>query len=169
MDDSLDEWKRQKCQEFFLRLADVAFEMLPEFFPDSHRKGQVWETEFRAMCNERRLFVSEKTGREDLVVSGARVQCKNIDDIRNGVIDISNMRPVKSNGGLRGYHAGEVDVFAIRHRGDVFLVPASAIADENGRLKGRVSLAYINSFLNNWSVFDASYTPPPKSVQKPLF
>lgn len=169
MDEGLQEWKRQRCEAFFARLAEIAFEMLPEFFPDSDQKGKRWESDFRSMCMERNLPVEPPSGREDLVVAGMRVQCKNVDESRNGTIDISNMRPVKANGGLRGYHSGEVDVFAIRHRGEVFIVPAVSVMGTDGVVRKRVRLQSLVPFANNWGVFSNDYRPLPQVVQRPLF
>lgn len=136
--------------------------------PDSHRKGKQWEHEFSEMCKSRGLCVEESCGREDKNVGGLKVQCKAIDRVQNGWIDIANMRPVKANGGTRGYLRREVDVVALRSQGAVYLIPADWLLRDDGTIRGRVKAADVRQFQDNWSVFDADYQPPPTARQLPL-
>jgi hypothetical protein len=135
---------------------------------DSHRKGKRWEEDFLAMCRDRGLHVGPPGGREDANVNGSKVQCKAIDRIQNGWIDIANMRPVKANGGARGYLRCEVDVIALRHLGDVFLIPATCLSCDDGTIRGRVKLEQARVFQDNWSAFNPEYKPPAADRQLPL-
>jgi hypothetical protein len=163
--DSAGEWKRQKLRVLF----DYVLREVMAIMADSHEKGAQWERDFIEMAAERNLPIEPSTGREDCVVAGLRTQCKSIDDIRGGWIDISNMRPVKSNDGFRGYLRSEVDVLALRHRGRVFLIPATFIQRDDGRLRGRVHESQLGEFENLWDVFDCNYQPPERSRQGTLF
>lgn len=136
---------------------------------DSHQKGMAWQSEFRKLAADRSLPVEPGSGRVDCVVSGLKVQCKNIDSIRGGMIDISNMRPVKANDGFRGYLANELDVLALRHLGECFLIPSSAICDESGVIRGKVTTSFIKTFRENWAVFDAEYKRPARDYQQTFF
>lgn len=135
---------------------------------DSHRKGKQWEHEFSEMCKSRGLCVEESRGREDKNVGGLKVQCKAIDRVHDGWIDIANMRPVKANGGTRGYLRCEVDVVALRSQGRVYLIPADWLLCDGGTIRGRVKAADVRKFQDNWSVFDADYEPPATARQLPL-
>jgi hypothetical protein len=135
---------------------------------DSHGKGKQWEEDFFGMCRTRGLPVEPPIGRDDGKVSGLKVQCKAIDRVHKGWIDIANMRPVKANGGARGYLRSEVDVIALRHHGSVFLIPADCLICDHGVIRGRVRLKDVVEFENNWSVFDPDYAPPSTSRQLSL-
>jgi hypothetical protein len=135
---------------------------------DSHGKGKQWEGDFFGMCRTRGLYVEPPIGRDDGKVSGLKVQCKAIDRVHNGWIDIANMRPVKANGGARGYLRSEVDVIALRHHGCTFLIPADWLLCDQGVIRGRVRLKDVVQFQNNWSVFDPDYAPPSTSRQLSL-
>jgi hypothetical protein len=135
---------------------------------DSHQKGKRWQSEFEYECHSRGLVVEQAKGREDFVVNGLKVQCKAVDRNEGG-IDISNMRPVKSNNGMRGYLRTEADVFALRHKDSVFLIPSDVLDRGNGVLRGRVSLQEIQEFKDCWGVFSVDYVPAIKSRQHYLF
>ena len=135
---------------------------------DSHGKGKQWEEDFFGMCRTRGLHVEPPIGRADGKVSGLKVQCKAIDRAHNGWIDIANMRPVKANGGARGYLRSEVDVIALRHRGIAFLIPADWLLCDQGLIRGRVRHKDVVQFEANWSVFDHDYQPPSTSRQLSL-
>jgi hypothetical protein len=134
--------------------------------PDSHQKGMAWQSQFARIARNRGLVVEPGTGRSDLVVTGKRVQCKNIDSVRGRMIDISNMRPVKANDGHRGYLAHELDVLALLHCGKIFLIPRDSICDERGVIAGKVSTSFIAQFQDNWGVFDVTYVPPKRDRQQ---
>jgi hypothetical protein len=159
------EWKRKQLRDILERFEQEIMEVMA----DSHEKGMRWEKEFVAEAKQRGFVVEAPTGREDWVVNGLKVQCKNIDDVRCGWIDISNMRPVKANSGFRGYLRIEIDVLALRHRGRIFLIPSSTLDDDSGRLRGRVTESEVQSFADNWSAFDRDYTPPVRDRQCDLF
>jgi hypothetical protein len=143
---------------------------LTKAMADSHQKGMAWQQEFMALASGRGLHVSPGVGRADFVVAGKLVQCKAIDCVNaNGRIDASNMRPVKSNGGHRGYLAHEYDVLALLHLGEVFLIPSNLLCDERGVIAGSVSSSFIRQFKDNWGVFDANYIPPDKDRQQTFF
>lgn len=133
---------------------------------DSHQKGMAWQSRFAEMAVARGLVVEKGEGRADWVVSGKKVQCKNIDAVRGGMIDISNMRPVKSNGGHRGYLAHELDVLALLHLSQVYLIPRSSICDDQGVINGRVRPEFIKQFHENWAAFDCEYVPPRRDRQQ---
>jgi hypothetical protein len=156
----------QRVRRLDLLISELREEVL---LMDSNYKGKRWESDFADACRERGLCVEEPRGREDLVVSGLRVQCKHIDQSRNGIIDISNRVPVKKNGGMRGYTASECDVFAIKHFGDLFLVPAAALCDESGLIRRHVTPLSLRRFLNHWEVFETGYEPPRVAMQNRLF
>jgi hypothetical protein len=137
--------------------------------PDSHQKGMAWQSEFALLAGKRGLHVAPGDLRADLRVAGKRVQCKNIDAVTGKRIDISNMRPVLSNGGYRGYLAHELDVLALRHLGVLYLIPKDSICNERGQIASRVSLVSVSKFQDNWSVFQANYVPPPSDRQQTLF
>jgi len=137
--------------------------------PDSHQKGMAWQSQFTELARGRGLSVSEGHGRADLLVSGKKVQCKNIDAVRGGMIDISNMRPVKANGNYRGYFAYELEVLALLHCGIIYLIPQESICDERGAIASRVSRSFVSQFEENWSVFDCDYAPPARDRQKTFF
>lgn len=133
---------------------------------DSHEKGKRWEGDFAQECQKRGLHIAGGTGREDMLVNGLKVQCKAIDRVTGrGWVDIANMRPVKSNGGRRGYLRVEVDVVALRTRGRVFLIPADHINAHDGMLSPRVLIDDISAFENGWGVFASSYKPPKRDRQ----
>jgi len=137
--------------------------------PDSHQKGMAWQLRFAELARSRGLVVDDGAGRADLLVSGKKVQCKNIDAVRDGMIDISNMRPVKANGNFRGYLAHELEVLALLHCGSIYLIPQESICDERGVIAGRVSRLFVSQFQENWSVFDFDYRPPARDRQKNFF
>ncbi len=136
---------------------------------DSHQKGMAWQSRFAEMSRGRGLSVEKGEGRADWIVSGKKVQCKNIDSQRDGMIDISNMRPVKANGGHRGYLAHELDVLALLHLSQVYLIPRSSICDDQGVISGRVRPEFIKQFHENWAVFDCEYVPPLRDRQQTFF
>ena len=121
------------------------------------------------MAVGRSLFVSSSVSRADLLVNGKQVQCKNVDAERAGWIDISNRMPVKSNGGFRGYLASEVDVFALRHRGVVYLIPAEYLASSDGVIAKHVRVESIRQFKDAWAVFGSDYVAPVIAKQTRLF
>jgi hypothetical protein len=135
---------------------------------DSHRKGIRWQKEFEFECVERGLIVEQPKGREDIVVNGLKVQCKAVDRNEGG-IDIANMRPVKANGGMRGYLRCEADVFALRHNRETFLIPSGILDKGNGVLRGRVKLSEIQCFRNGWHVFSVDHVPEKADRQHELF
>jgi hypothetical protein len=135
---------------------------------DSHRKGKQWESDFFGMCRMRGLHVHPPSGREDAKVNGLKVQCKAIDRVHNGWIDIANMRPVKANGGTRGYLRSEVDVIALRHHGGVFLIPADWLLCDDGTIRGRVKFEDVRQFEDNWPAFGRDYVPPSTTRQLSL-
>lgn len=170
------EHQRQQVAAVAARYAKVFCWLLDRFAaavsnttPDSHHKGMAWQSEFAAIARGKGLCVEAGIGRADWLTAGKRVQCKNIDSLRGGVIDISNMRPVKANDGHRGYLAHELDVLALMHLGEVFLIPRDAICDGSGVVAGRVSPSFIRQFRNNWAVFDAEYKPEPRARQQTFF
>lgn len=136
---------------------------------DSHRKGMRWERDFRETCEQRGLSTSPPSGREDLLVNGRRTQCKAIDRIHEGWIDISNMRPVKANNGARGYLRSEIDVIALRSCGAIYLIPCDAVTKDCGAIRPRLRVSEIAHFQDNWSVYDFDYTPPACHRQRNLF
>jgi len=162
---NLSAWKRQQFQEILQRFAKELWELTE----DSHNKGARWEEEFASMSESRGLFVCSSKSRADLLVNGKQVQCKNIDADEEGWIDISNRMPVKSNGGFRGYLASEVDVLALRHRGDVYLIPAEYITNSDGAITRYVRINSILKFVDAWAVFDFDYVAPAVAKQARLF
>lgn len=150
------DWKRQRFDELLRRFGDDLWALTE----DSHRKGARWEEDFARMAHERGFAVGTVIGRADLLVNGKRVQCKNCDMEKNGWVDISNRMPVKSNGGLRGYLASEVDVVALRHRDRVYLIPSAVLANESGVLQSRVQTDRLGPFVDGWGIFETGYVPP---------
>lgn len=162
---NLSAWKRQRFEELLQRFSEEMWALTE----DSHGKGMRWEEEFSRMAESRGLVVDRPIGRADLSVNGKQVQCKSIDRESGGWIDVSNMRPVKANGGLRGYLASEIDVLALRHRGDLYLIPSEYMANDAGVLQPRVRLDRLANFASGWGVFDAGYVAPSVPRQMRLF
>jgi hypothetical protein len=133
---------------------------------DSHQKGTAWQLEFAALAVARGLVVDGVTGRPDLLVAGLKVQCKHIDSVRAGRIDISNMRPVKGNDGLRGYLSHELDVLALKHLGELFLIPKASICNSRGVISKSVNTSFIPQFRDNWGVFCRDYVVPARERQQ---
>lgn len=124
----------------------------------SHHKGVQWQSEFGSMAESRGLTVAavrQHEGRHDLWVAGMRVQCKHIDESRSGVVSIDNMRPVKANNNERGYRVGEYEVMALRHSGNVFIIPASELVDNErpGFLMSKVQIVRFRDYIDAWTVF----------------
>jgi hypothetical protein len=132
---------------------------------DSHQKGAAWEAEFRAMAGARGLAVEPGKGRADTRVAGLLVQCKAIDAAKTAAISIANMRKVAANDGYRGYLRSEVDVFALRRHGEIYLIPSAFLDRGDGRLKGSVRQPAIEEFKDAWHVFDEGYAPPASQTE----
>lgn len=131
----------------------------------SHHKGAAWELRFIDLARDRGLDVrrsQQSEGRHDLWVAGVKVQCKHIDDIKGGCVDIDNMRPVKSQDNERGYRVGEYEVLALQCRGDIYLVPANELEDPNrpGFLRSKLRLENHQHAIGNWGVFDGQGKAP---------
>jgi hypothetical protein len=130
----------------------------------SHHKGAEWEKEFSKECCNRDLPVTKyMPGRHDMEVNGYFTQCKCIDQVTNGWVAIDNMRPVKANGGERGYKVGEYDVLALRCRGATYLIPAGYLHDSDrpGFLKSRLQLERYQHCIDFWEIF-AGQKPLPQ-------
>jgi hypothetical protein len=137
---------------------------------DSNHKGKRWEEEFASTCHHRGMVVEPPLGREDLRVNGLRVQCKHIDQADDaGRIDIRNRMKVQSMGWVRGYTASECDVFVLKHREEVFLIPIPCMCGEDGFAYRSVCVSSIQPFKEAWGVFDTGYVPPRRPVQSLLF
>lgn len=167
--DSAKDWKEKELDKVIQTAVSLIRSKARELWMDSDAKGRQWEQEFFQECLSRRLVIERSDGRADGLVCGLKVQCKSIDRIQRGWIDIANMRPVKSKGGLRGYTRDEVDVFVVRHRGRVFIIPADSITPDGVRIAGSVRLSDIEQFQNNWSVFAEGYAAPRLERQSLLF
>jgi hypothetical protein len=167
--ESASDWKEQELDAVLSDAVELIKSKARELWLDSDAKGREWERQFFQQCLLRGLTIEDAAGRSDGRVCGLSIQCKNIDRIDRGWIDISNMRPVKSKGGMRGYTRDEIDVFAIRHRGRVFLVPTDSICVDGVRIAGSVRLSDIEQFENNWTVFCAGYVAPRLERQSLLF
>jgi len=129
----------------------------------SHDKGMQWETDFVQMCRKRGLDVrKEIKGRHDMEVSGYRVQCKKIDQVVNGMVAIDNMRPVKANGGERGYKIIEYDVLSLMCNGSLYLVPVQELQDpcRAGFVRPRLRLEHHSHHLDAWAVFEGEIPNP---------
>lgn len=162
---SVSQSKRETLRALFGELEEKVLVLMC----DSHEKGRMWEQLLAEMAASRGLSVEPGEGRGDLKINGVSVQCKHIDATRDGdVIDISNMRPVMANDGLRGYLAGEYGVLALRHKDSLFFVPASFITDEAGKIRGRVRISSIRQFESRWEVFESGYAPPSRETQHEL-
>lgn len=123
----------------------------------SHHKGAAWESEFVAIAKSKGLVVDNpSSGRHDKEVNGMRVQCKCIDEVRNGRVCIDNMRPVKANDNERGYMVSEYDVLALKSCGEIFIIPVEELHDtqRKGFCRSKISIESIKHFKNAWAVFD---------------
>jgi hypothetical protein len=168
--DSAKDWKEKELDAVIQTAVSLIKSKALELAMDSDAKGRQWEREFFDKCLSLGLGpIEDVSGRADGRVRSKNVQCKSIDRITNGWIDISNMRPVKSKGGLRGYTRDEVDVFAIKHRGRVFLVPTDSICADGIHIAGKVRISDIQQFDDNWAVFDDGYISPRIDGQSLLF
>lgn len=97
--------------------------------------GWSWEEEFKELCRNKGFKVKEPETldmRYDCIVNGYRVQCKytNTDSKR---IDIRN----KNEQTKRRYTTYDFDVFAIKHKLDIYLIPSNNIKDENLKIVER--------------------------------
>ena len=121
---------------------------------DSHHKGIAFENLVREIAHGLQIVVDDSVGREDMILNGKRVQAKWIDELRGRQVPIDNMRPVKQNDGRRGYLLSEIDVFILKHRHQIYVIPSSRIAGADGMLLSRIDPSEYKDCIDNWSVFD---------------
>ena len=129
----------------------------------SHHKGMAWEAEFVCMCEKRGFSVTKDLpGRHDREVNGHKVQCKQIDQVIRGAVSIDNMRPVKANGGERGYLVSEYDVLALRCSGNVYLVPSEELSDAQRQyfIRSRMVLDDFKHCISAWTIFSGEKPIP---------
>ena len=122
----------------------------------SHHKGMEWELLFCTIAEEKGLTVlSADNNRHDRIVAGKRCQVKHIDELRSGYVSIDNMRPVKANGGERGYLLSEYDIMVLKHRDKVFIIPSREMEDVNrpGWVKSKIRIANYRAFVDQWDLF----------------
>ena len=120
---------------------------------DSHRKGVAWEETVEQHARGLGYTVEPGNGRNDMIINGWRVQCKHVDEERNGKVCISNMRPVKANGGFRGYLVENVDVFCIQHRGLSSVIPVREVTTDGIKVDQHVSTSKLKQYAERWDLF----------------
>ena len=118
---------------------------------DSHHKGKAFEEFVEEYARSLGLPVESASGRGDLIINGWRVQCKHVDEQRNGSVCISNMRPVKGEGGIRGYKVASIDYFAIKTLGRVFIVPVCELSADGLVVNQRVEVAALENREDDWN------------------
>jgi len=98
--------------------------------------GFEWENGFIELCKLHGLSATKMGfhSEYDVLVNGHRVQCKHTDFCDKSRIRISRGSSCSAS---RNYAPGDFDFYAIRYKGDCFIVPAFRVGISNGKLKRR--------------------------------